>query len=205
MNEPSRQYDDEIELMDLLLVIWKWKYFIIIGAVICALAAGMISFSIWKKPPQSYLAKMIIAPEVKYLNEGDNEVFASPAGIKALIEEGVCNDELFNCIKNSHGKGLSDLPKFELSIPKETATVKISCKTPDADEGTIILNCLIEALSRYFAEAIKPLKDEHENTIKLKENELADLKVEQERAKKKIVVENPSDIPSRRPPSPEKK
>ena len=36
---------DEIELTDLLRVIWKWKYLIIGGSIVFTLAAAIISFS----------------------------------------------------------------------------------------------------------------------------------------------------------------
>ena len=36
--------EDEIELIDLLRVIWKWKYLIIGGTVVCALTAVIIGF-----------------------------------------------------------------------------------------------------------------------------------------------------------------
>ncbi len=35
--------EDTIELIDLLRVVWKWKWFIIIFTLICAIGAGVIS------------------------------------------------------------------------------------------------------------------------------------------------------------------
>ena len=46
-------YEDEIELMDYLLVIWKWKYLILAGTVICALIVYIISFTT-PKPANRY-------------------------------------------------------------------------------------------------------------------------------------------------------
>ena len=37
-------YEDEIELIDYLLVIWKWKYLIIIGTLVFGFSAAIISF-----------------------------------------------------------------------------------------------------------------------------------------------------------------
>jgi len=36
--------DGEIELIDLLRVLWKWKWMIILTTFVCMLAAGVVSF-----------------------------------------------------------------------------------------------------------------------------------------------------------------
>ncbi len=36
--------DDEIELIDLLRVLWKWKWMIILITFVCMLAAGGVQF-----------------------------------------------------------------------------------------------------------------------------------------------------------------
>ncbi len=54
------QFEDEIELMDYLLVIWKWKYLIVAGILICAVAAGVISFLM----PKVYRIDMVVRPSV---------------------------------------------------------------------------------------------------------------------------------------------
>ena len=71
--------DDTIEFIDLLRVVWKWKWFIIVFTFVCAIAAGIISFSM----PKIYNISMIIGPgtigtdinkggELVYLNTADN-------------------------------------------------------------------------------------------------------------------------------------
>jgi len=53
----EEQFKDEIELMDYLRVMWKWKYLIVGGTLICAIAAGVISFSIHIPNPSAHTAK----------------------------------------------------------------------------------------------------------------------------------------------------
>lgn len=48
VNHGREQFEDEIELMDYLLVMWKWKYLIVAGTLICAVAEVVISFSMPK-------------------------------------------------------------------------------------------------------------------------------------------------------------
>jgi len=41
-------YEDEIELMDYLKVIWRWKYLILAGTLACAIGAAIISLNMTK-------------------------------------------------------------------------------------------------------------------------------------------------------------
>ena len=41
-------YEDEIELMDYLKVLWKWKYLILLGTLACAVIAAIVSFNMTK-------------------------------------------------------------------------------------------------------------------------------------------------------------
>lgn len=49
-NYSADSYDDEIELIDLLRVIWRWKVFIVIMAIFCSLAVA--GYAIVKYPPK---------------------------------------------------------------------------------------------------------------------------------------------------------
>ena len=49
-------FGDEIELIDLLLIIWKWKYLILAGTLVCALVAAIVSS---KKQP-TYLVGTLL-------------------------------------------------------------------------------------------------------------------------------------------------
>ena len=63
-SEPVRNQtdypEDEIELIDLLRVIWKWKYLIIGGAAGCAVAALVISLIM----PKIYRIETVIRPGI---------------------------------------------------------------------------------------------------------------------------------------------
>jgi len=81
-----RQFEDEIELMDYLRVIWKWKYLIVAGTLICAVAGGVISFSM----PKVYSIDMLIRPGILTITqEGKNVYIDSAEYMKATIEAGI--------------------------------------------------------------------------------------------------------------------
>ncbi len=61
--------EDEIELIDLLRVIWKWKYLIIGGTFAFALVAVIISLNMTK----IYSVDTILEPGIlNIINDGDN-------------------------------------------------------------------------------------------------------------------------------------
>ena len=60
--------EDEIELIDLLRIIWKWKYLIIGGTLFCTLAAIGLSYFM----PKIYQIDMVLRPGI--LNIGKNEL-----------------------------------------------------------------------------------------------------------------------------------
>ena len=74
---------DEIELIDLLKVIWKWKYLIIGGTVVCALAAVIISISM----QPIYQVSMVLKSGVYKVGDDGNPVYLDSAEeFKTLID-----------------------------------------------------------------------------------------------------------------------
>jgi len=133
--EPTRyreeQFDDEIELMDYLRVIWKWKYLIVAGTLVCAVAAGVISFSI----PKVYRIRMLIRPGVLTISEAgifgandqiDKRIFPFPLwGYIALFgkNSGV---NYFNCQEE----------RFDpQTFPSHSASLNTCALLPEAGAG----------------------------------------------------------------------
>jgi len=87
----TEYYEDEIELMDYLLVIWKWKYFILSGTLVCGLIAAIISL----KMDKVYSINMVLRPGILSIGEeGKNVYIDSPHNIKALIESESFNNDI---------------------------------------------------------------------------------------------------------------
>ena len=64
----ENEFEDEIELMDFLLVIWKWKYWILGGTLAFAVIAFVWSVSV-PEPPIKSRVEMIIKPSVIAINK----------------------------------------------------------------------------------------------------------------------------------------
>jgi len=93
--EPTRhraenQYDDEINLIDYLRVLWKWKVFIILMAVLCSgLAIGITTV----KYPAKYVTSCIISlnfPGIEEHKNPDNTMFAKEHRNMSMKMRHVC-------------------------------------------------------------------------------------------------------------------
>jgi len=158
----TESYEDEIELMDYLLVIWKWKYLILVGTLVCAVVAVIISFTAPKKP-ETYRIVMVL----EIMKERPKMVyFDAPENIKALIEEGVFNYQILNNIKSSDVKNTPTSLQFNLTIPEGTNILKISYETSNIKEGIKILKYLNEALFARHNPEIKRFQEEYERKIR---------------------------------------
>jgi len=181
----TESYEDEIELMDYLLVIWKWKYLIIAGTLVCGLIAFAISITI-PKPPNRYRLEMVLAPGVKSIDESGKKVYInSPTDIQALIE-GELKYTISDQIKNTSNPAMPNGLQYKITILPNTNLLKISCESQIADEGMKKLNYLTKALLNYYTEIIKNIKKIYEDEIQLKKSDLIILKADQGGLKKNI-------------------
>ena len=90
------QYEDEIELMDYLKVLWKWKYLILVGTLVCVVAAAVISLNMTK----IYGITTVLQPGMLKATEDGKIVYIdSPENIKAVIETGALNGAVLKDIK----------------------------------------------------------------------------------------------------------
>jgi len=175
--EPTRyreeQFEDEIELMDYLRVIWKWKYLIVAGTLICAIAAGVISFSM----PKVYRIDMVVRPCILRMDEAGKDVYVdSPQNIKAMIETGTFDREVLDYIGKSNNHVLQKSLKFKTNMPKGSNALKVSYQTSDVDRGLQMLDRLGQALLKN-SERVEYFQSEYEAQIGLKKTKVADCEV----------------------------
>lgn len=185
--EPRRhreeQFEDEIELMDYLRVIWKWKYLIIAGTLICAIAAGAVSFSQTKV----YRIDTVVQPGILGINEAGNKVYVdSPENVKALIEVGAFDRPVLDNIGESNNNGWPKSLNLEVNIPTQSNVLKVSYETSNVDRGLQILNSLGKVLLTKYGERVTFPKKEYETQIALNKSNKADCEAERRASKKHI-------------------
>jgi len=167
-----KHYEDEIELMDYLLVIWKWKYLISAGTFGIVLVAAIISFVGWKQQPTMYRTSIVLKPGVFEIDETDNMIFIdTPQNIKALIENDLKHKILDN-IKSSKRTKLSKLLEFQVDIPKGSSKINVSIVSASFEDDTTKLNHLIKAFSSEFNDKTRSFQKRTEKRIEENQYEL---------------------------------
>jgi LPS O-antigen subunit length determinant protein (WzzB/FepE family) len=178
-----RDFKDEIELMDYLRVMWKWKYLIIAGSFICAIVGGVISFSM----PKVYRINMVLQPGVLTINQAGKEVYVDSAqNMKALIEGGILDREILNSVSDySNGVPPTSL-KFKTKMPKGSDTLKVSYEASSKNMGLRILDKLQEGLSKRYDKGVASFQNEYVTMIALKEVEVANCEARKRSAEQHI-------------------
>jgi uncharacterized protein involved in exopolysaccharide biosynthesis len=103
------QFEDEIELIDYLRVVWKWKWLIIGGTLLCLFAVAIYGYTrpVFKMYKVSALIE--IDPEAK-LDQFDK--------IKSMIEYGIVNQQVLNDLSKLKGISNPQSLSFEVASPK---------------------------------------------------------------------------------------
>ena len=141
----KNKFEDEIELIDYLRVMWKWKWLIVGGTVLCILAASAYAFT-------SPVVKMY---KVSALIEIDPEAKLDPSDkIKSMIEYGIFNQQVLKELSKLQGRGISNPESlaFEVAIPKGLDVLDIAYKTQDPDLGKAVLNSLVKQLEHEYSQ-----------------------------------------------------
>ena len=195
-NPNERRYypEDEIELMDYLLVIWKWKYIILAGTLGFALVAAIISFM----QPTMYRSNIVLKPETFKIDSGryDNgkKVFISSVEIIKILIENDLKYKILDYIKSSNDTNLSNSLDFQVDIPKDSNIINVSLDSTSADEGTTKLNFLIKALLAEYANKVKPIQEGFEKNIEAKKREIAELLFKEKREIAELLFKEKREI-----------
>jgi len=161
--------EDEIELIDLLRVIWKWKYLILCGTVFCAVASLAVSSIL----PKIFRAEMLIRPGIlSYNNNGKNVYIDTPVNIKGNIESGAFDFRILSNLKKSNR---SDVPKalmFNVKLRKSSDSVQIRYETPEIEQGIEILDLLGKLLIEEYRSHVKFAQNEVDKNINIARAEI---------------------------------
>jgi len=162
-------YEDEIELMDLLKVLWKWKYLIIIGTLVCAIGAAVVSLSMTKV----YGITAILQPGMLKVTEDGKMVYIdTPENIKTVIETGALNGRV---LKDVQFPGVEEQPtsvEFKVTLPKNSNAIEVTYETPHLDIGMRIMRNLTDGLLDRYSRIIEIYRQNYEDDIRAKEKKI---------------------------------
>jgi LPS O-antigen subunit length determinant protein (WzzB/FepE family) len=179
------QFEDEIELMDYLKVIWKWKYLILVGTLVCAVGAGVISFNMTKV----YGIRTIVQPGIwKITDDGKILYIDSAKNIKALIDTSGFNGQVTHGIKTTGKEKVPETADFKVTIPKDSNALDILYETPDIDIGLQVVNNLNTALLERYGSMVEYHRENWNMEIVQRMSEIEDQKAALESTKKEIEI-----------------
>ena len=145
------QFEDEIELIDYLRVMWKWKWLIIGGTLLCILTVAIYGSA---RP----VDKMY---KVSTLIEIDPKAKLDPLDkIKHMIDYGIFNQQILKGLSNLQRISKPEPLVFEVNIlrslntdiPRSLNILDIAYETPDVDLGKVVLNSLVKQLEQEYSQ-----------------------------------------------------
>lgn len=156
---------DEIELMDIFIILWKKKLFIISGMLICMIFAAIVSFSL----PKIYQVQMKIRPGYETFGVGYQKGLAY---IKGKIDANVYDETIMKELSASGLKGIPGDIDFKVSIPKNSDILDIILNVSNVESGKKILQNLYSLLAKDDDIVMKNIMDDHGQAIRLEKIKL---------------------------------
>lgn len=171
--------EKEIELIDLLNVIWKRKWLIIIPTFFFIIASGIISFLLtptWEVDAIIQPGRFFVQTEAGQFEE---IVVVDPEQIASQINQ----DSYNSLIASELNLDVRKFPKLRAENLRNTKLVRISLREQDVGKAKLILNSLLKYLSQ---ELEKADIETPEVDIQIKSNELEKIRI----GKEIKIVEN---------------
>ena len=176
--------EDEINLIDYLSVLYKWKWMIILVTFVCMVAAGALSFMM----PKIHEISMSIEPGVIEIKENGDPIYLdSTANIKAKIENRTYNSRI---LKKLDIDPRETQLNFKVTNPKNTNIIKISSEWEQNKiaTGTKVLKQLVGELSYDYDKIIQAKKEDIEKQIETKQNEITKIETQRKDLDKQILL-----------------
>lgn len=161
------RYDDEVEMIDLIGVLWKRKPFIIACVLICTLLSVAVSLSMAK----IYRVDMVLQPGIiKVREDGENVYIDSLENIKAVIQANTLDTRMPD--RADAGKATPRNIIFTFSALKESNTLKVIHETDDIEFGLKAMTALAAFLVEKYSRLVHLHQKDFDNKIRLNAGEL---------------------------------
>lgn len=179
--------DDEIELIDYLRVLWKWKWLIVMGTFFCALAAFIYGFT--HPAVKMYKVSTLVEIDPKLT---DPKVADLPDKIKSGIESGIFDVQIMKDLSSSSTPSDIEPLAFEISIPNDLNMLYIVYKTPYSDTGKAVLDSLVKQIEELYRKRVEQTRSEIDDIVKTKEGNIKDIEdhitLAEKKNKKDIMI-----------------
>ncbi|NCO68850.1 MAG: hypothetical protein GW873_10115 [Nitrospirae bacterium] len=171
---------DEIDLIDYINVLCKWKKLIIFGTLSCVLIAGVASFQL---SPVYRLATLI---EIGTMEKeaGNPVVIEDPLTLFAKIKGGAYDEK----IRKELNIKESDYPEIKVNNPKNTALIEFNIESSNRDRDQKILEAMNDLILKDHSDVSKIEKYNVSNRIKEVENNAILVSQEKEGLKSQLQL-----------------
>ena len=168
-NQPQYQqnyppYEDEINLIDYLKVLWKWKWLIIAGTLICAIIAAVISL----RMPKIYEVSTVIEPGIAGVkDDGSFTYIDSVANISGKINGDIYSKRIQNALNLDP---LKTGVKFKSANVKAANMINITSQWQEGDTelGVKVTMQMIHLLSDDYGRIIDHKNSDYDKQLALK-------------------------------------
>ncbi len=134
-----QEFEDEINLVDLFLIVWKRKMMIFAVTLLLTIAATGLSFIM----PKVYKVVTILEP-------GRN-IKGKLVDNPQAIRENILGGSYDQLIAEKLGLALDKIPKIAVSVPRNTDLVIISIESSKPQQAVLILQVLLSILTKKSA------------------------------------------------------
>ncbi|MBU3948497.1 MAG: hypothetical protein KJ826_09795 [Proteobacteria bacterium] len=170
-NIEKMNQENEIDLLDLLRVFWRWRLMIAGVCMVCTL----LTLAITSYLPKVYRITTVIEPGGKLVFDQngqivDQKIIVSPVEISDVLIGGIFNKEIAEKLVLK----ISDIPKIKTKIIGSTNILEISIESRDTQKGLAIVNEVISKISSYVQIKFESDKMLIESKLKACENEYQD-------------------------------
>lgn len=165
----SSRCEEEVELIDILRVIWRRRYLLSGGLVFFIIVALILCHSLEKV----YRTTMTIQPGRIVFDDTGKQVFIDPIEtVAGRIGAGIFNDEIVaGLLLPDRVDEAGDL-KFKVEIPKQSDVIIVSYDNTDAQFGAEVLSELFRQIQKQESRLLDKFRDHYGRKISLAKIEL---------------------------------
>ena len=177
-------FDDEVQLIDYLRVIWRWKWLIILGTFLCMVVAGVVSFNM----PKIYEVSMTIEPGIIGVNGNGRFIYLdSRDNIEGKIKGDLYNRRIQKALNINP---LETDIELEVRPQKGTNFIKFSSEWEDTEVefGKKALVYLLGFISKEYEDIVQQRKGDYEKQILMKQNQIKEVEIQRKDIDKQILL-----------------
>lgn len=169
---------DEIELIDIIRVLWKRKKLIILITFLFTLGAVGVSLIL----PKVYEVSTIIEPGVRPIADANGQIVNEvPVVSPDAVRESILGGAYDVAIQKKLNISPVDYPVLKVTLPKNTTLVKVAIESPAPDKARAILDELV-------AQVGSDIQGKLENEKKKIENEMESVRISEKAVAEKILL-----------------